>query len=115
MDINGKSTAAESLPAGRIYIESDKASAIDIPATESITLKDILDRVTALEKENEKLKELFVVALALTGILDQVFQDEPKRLNTLEKYMKDMGLPIPCEVKFGEDKVTVKRIQEDGE
>ena len=63
MDINGKSTAAESLPTGRIYIESDKAPVIDIPATESITLKDMLDRVTALEKENEKLKELVMDAL----------------------------------------------------
>ena len=115
MDLNAKSTAAESLPTGRIYIESDKAPALDIPATETITLKDILDRVTVLEKENEKLKELFVVAIALTDILDQVFQDEPKRRNALEKYMRDMGLPIPCEVKFGEDKVTVKRIQEGGE
>lgn len=113
MDINGKSTAAESLPTGRIYIESDKAPAIDIPATETITLKDILDRVTVLEKENEKLKELLVVALSLTGV--SVFKNEPERLKALWKYMKDMGLPIPCEVKFGEDKVTVKRIQEDGE
>lgn len=115
MDINGKSTAAESLPTGRIYTDSDEAPALDIPVTESITLKDVLDRVVALEKENEKLKELFVVAMALTEILDQVFQDEPKRLNALEKYMKDIGLPIPCEVKFGEDEVTVERIQEDGE
>lgn len=111
MDINGKSTAAESLPTGRIYIESDKAPAIDIPATESITLKDILDRVTALEKENEKLKELLIVAMSLVGV--QAFRDEPKRLNALWNYMRDMGLPIPYEVKFGEDKVTVERIQKE--
>lgn len=115
MDINGKSTAAESLPTGRIYIDSDKAPSINIPLSEPITLKDILDRVVALEKENEKLKELIVVALSLTSVFDQVFRDEPKRRNALLKYMEDAGLPIPCEVKFGEDKVTVKRIQEDGE
>ena len=113
MDINGKSTAAESLPTGRIYIESDKAPAIDIPATESITLKDLLDRVVSLEKENEKLKELLVVALSLAGELS--FQYEPKRLKALWKYMEDTGLPLPCELKFGEDEVTVKCIQEDGE
>lgn len=115
MDLNAKSTAAESLPTGRIYIKSDEAPTLDIPATEAITLKDILDRVVALEEENEKLKELIVAAMSLTGLLDQVFRDEPKRRNALLKYMKDMGLPIPCEIKFGEDKVTVERIQEDGE
>ena len=115
MDINGKSTAAESLPTGRIYLESDKVPTLNIPATETIPFNEISDRIVALEKENEKLKELLVVAMALTNILDQVFRDEPKRLHALEKYMKDMGLPIPCEVKFGNDKVTVEPVQEDGE
>lgn len=113
MDINGKSTAAESLPTGRIYMDSDKVPTINIPATETIPFSEIADRVIALEKENEKLKELVMVALSLTGV--HAFRDEPKRLNALCKYMKDMGLPIPSEVKFGEDKVTVERIQEDGE
>lgn len=115
MDINSKSTAAESLPTGRIYIDSDKVPSINIPISEPITLKDILDRVITLEKENEKLKELIMVTMSLTGLIDQVFRDEPKRRNALLKYMEDAGLPIPCEVKFGEDKVTVKRIQEEGE
>lgn len=115
MDINGKSTAAESLPTGRIYLDTDKMPVLDIPATEAIPFNEIADRVVVLEKENEKLKELFVVAMSLTGLLNQVFRDEPKRRNALLKYMEEMGLPIPCEIKFGEDKVTVERIQEDGE
>lgn len=113
MDINGKSTAAESLPTGKIYMDSDKAPAIDIPATETITVKDMLDRVIALEKENENLKELILVALSLTGV--QAFRDEPERLNALWKYIKDMGLPFPREIKFGKDKVTVGPIQEEDE
>jgi hypothetical protein len=113
MDINGKSTAAESLPTGKIYMDSDKVPTLNIPPTAAIPFNEIADRLVALEKENEKLKEMLVVAMSLAGELS--FQYEPKRLNALEKYMKDMGLPIPCEVKFGEDKVTVERIQEEGE
>ena len=108
MDINDKSTAAESLPTGSLYMDSDKVPTINIPPTAAIPFNEIADRIVALEKENEKLKEMLVVAMSLMGV--NVFRDEPKRLNALWKYMKDMGLPIPCEVKFGEDKVTVERI-----
>lgn len=110
MVINGKSTAAESFPTGRLYMDSDKVPALNIPATETIPFNEIADRIVALEKENEKLKELLVVSLSLAG---KFFQNESKRLNALWKYMKDMGLPLPCEIKFGEDKVTVERIQEE--
>lgn len=116
MDINGKSTAAESLPTGRIYLDSDKVPTLNIPPTAAIPFNEIADRVIALEKENEKLKELLVVALSLAGIQAfREFRDEPKRLNALWNYIRDMGLPFPFRVKFGEDKVTVERIQEDGE